>query len=201
MVKKYLATQDDVQIVSDDVATINTQLNTPVTGLDARVQATEAYETRITQAESDIDGLDTQINDPATGVIKQLVDVDTELNEATTGVKARLDDLEQGGGGSGGGSIVEYVNTDIPDLSIGCDYAVNTTGGTITIIVPIGFTDKFRVYDYSGSITVANHIVVDLTAFGQGLVEMINKDDDIEFMYINGEWWLNDINGQNRSKV
>ena len=97
MVKKYLATQDDVQIVSDDVATINTQLNTPVTGLDARVQATEAYETRITQAESDIDGLDTQINDPTVGIVKQLVDVDTELNEATTGVKARITDLEQGG--------------------------------------------------------------------------------------------------------
>ena len=65
--------------------------------LDARVQATEAYETRITQAESDIDGLDTQINDPTVGIVKQLVDVDTELNEATTGVKARITDLEQGG--------------------------------------------------------------------------------------------------------
>ena len=199
MAKTYLATQDDVQTVSADVATINTQLNTPATGLDARVQATEAYDARITQAESDINGLDTQINDPAVGVVKQLVDVDTELNEATTGVKARLTDLEQGN--SGGASIVEYVNTNIPDLSIGGDYAVNTAGGTIIIAVPVEFTDKFRVYDYSGSITAANHIVVNFTAFGQGLVEMINKDDDIEFMYINDEWWLNDINGQNRSKV
>lgn len=97
MGKKYLATRDEVEAVSSDVTTINTQINTPATGLDARVQATEAYGDRITQAESDIDDLELQVNDPTTGILKQLVDVDTELNEATTGVKARITDLEQGG--------------------------------------------------------------------------------------------------------
>ena len=97
MAKTYLATKTEVQLVSDDIATINTQINTPTTGFDARVQAAEAYDTRITQSESDIDALVVQVNDPTIGILKQLVDVDTELNEATTGVKARITDLEQGG--------------------------------------------------------------------------------------------------------
>ena len=97
MGKTYLATRDEVEAVSSEVTTINTQINTPTTGLDARVQATEAYGARITQAESDIDTLEAQVNDPSTGILKQLVDFDTELNEATPGVKARITDLEQGG--------------------------------------------------------------------------------------------------------
>jgi hypothetical protein len=96
MGKTYLATKSDVQAVSADVTTINQQLNTAVTGIEPRLNAVEGYDTRITQAETDIDTLELQLNDPATGIVKQLVDVDTEINEAGTGIKARLTDLEQG---------------------------------------------------------------------------------------------------------
>lgn len=96
---------------------------------------------------------------------------------------------------------VEYVTSDIPKIFIGCDYAVNTSAGSVTLTVPTGFTDKFRVYDYSSVFTPTNKCVVDFTAFGQGLAEMLYSDDDIEFMYINGEWWLNDLKSGNRSKV
>lgn len=57
----------------------------------------EAAKVRITQAEADVDTLDTQVNNTTNGIVKQLIDIDIEINEAGTGIKARLDDLEQGG--------------------------------------------------------------------------------------------------------
>jgi len=97
MTKTYLATKTEVQLVSDDVATINTQINTPTTGLDARVQATEDFEDRIGSNEANIGSLDMQVNNPVYGLSKQVSDISTELDEAGTGVKARIADLEQGG--------------------------------------------------------------------------------------------------------
>ena len=96
---------------------------------------------------------------------------------------------------------VEHVDGNVNPIFIGCDYAVNTSAGAATLTVPSSFTSKFRVYDYAGTFNSTNKCTVDFSAFGQGLVSMIHKDDDIEFIYVNGEWWLNDIKGQNRSKV
>ncbi len=97
MAKTYLATKQEVQTVSDDVTTINSQINTPSTGIDARVQATEAFGTRITTSEADIVTLEDQMNNPTTGIVKQLLDIDNDINEEDVGIKARIADLEQGG--------------------------------------------------------------------------------------------------------
>ncbi len=57
----------------------------------------EQVETRTTQAEDDVGSLDTQLNNPTTGIAKQLLDIDNDINEADVGIKARIADLEQGG--------------------------------------------------------------------------------------------------------
>lgn len=88
-----VALKPEVEAVATTAATTNTALGE----LDTRVQATEGFETRIDQLETDTGALDITINDPTTGLIKQLTDVDSEINTADTGIKARLDDLEQGG--------------------------------------------------------------------------------------------------------
>lgn len=88
-----VALKPEVEAVATTAATTNTALGE----LDTRVQATEGFETRIDQLETDTGALDTAINDPSTGLVKQLSDVDAEINTADTGIKARLDDLEQGG--------------------------------------------------------------------------------------------------------
>lgn len=97
MTKIYIATKQELNDVSDDVTTINQQLNTAVTGIEPRLNAVEGLEPRVTQVENDLDAFELQLNDPTTGIVKQLVDIDTEINETGTGIKARLDDLEQGG--------------------------------------------------------------------------------------------------------
>ena len=96
-----MAAGDRIQVALkpevEAVATTAADTNTALGQLDTRVQATEGFETRIDQLETDTGALDTAINDPSTGLVKQLSDVDAEINTADTGIKARLDDLEQGG--------------------------------------------------------------------------------------------------------
>lgn len=95
--KIELASKSEVQAVEQNVATINTQLNAPTTGLDARVQAVEGFDTRITVVENTTTTLDDQVNNPVTGITEQLITIDSEINEVGTGLKARLTDLEAGG--------------------------------------------------------------------------------------------------------
>jgi hypothetical protein len=97
MAKVYLATKQEVVNVEQSVTTLNTQINTASTGIDARIQALEGNNTDLTQLRIDVDTVDSQINDPITGLVKAVTDIDTQINEVGTGVIARLDDLEQGG--------------------------------------------------------------------------------------------------------
>ena len=96
---------------------------------------------------------------------------------------------------------VEHVTANVNPIYVGCDYAVDASGGAITITVPANFDSKFRVYDYNSSFSDANNCIIDFSAFGVGTVNMRNVDDDIEFFMVNGAWWLNDIKGNNRSIV
>lgn len=97
MTKVYLATKQEVQNVEQSVTTINTQINTADTGIDARVQALEGNNTELFQLRTDVDAVDEQLNDPVTGLVKAVTVLDAQINEEGTGVIARLDDLEQGG--------------------------------------------------------------------------------------------------------
>lgn len=148
MAKTYLVTQPELAVVSGNVTTINQQINTATTGIEPRLGAVEALAPRLTQAEADIDALELQLNDPATGIVKQLVDVDTEINEAGVGIKARLDDLEQGGtsttkfrthsptGVYEDGEVVQRdgslykANTAIDGSVTAVPFAIGTTGAT-----------------------------------------------------------------------
>lgn len=97
MGKIYLATKQEVQDVEQSVTTINTQINTADTGIDARVTSLEGNNDKIAQLRTDVDVLDDQINDPVTGLVKAVTDIDNDINEADTGIIARIEDLEQGG--------------------------------------------------------------------------------------------------------
>ena len=97
---------------------------------------------------------------------------------------------------------VEHVTANVNPLYIGCDYAVDTTSGAITITVPLAFTDKFVVYDYKGTITPTNKVIIDFSAHGQPNFEMIHKDDHCEFFYISGDgWYVNDIKGGQMGRI
>ena len=96
---------------------------------------------------------------------------------------------------------VEHVTSNVNPIFIGCNYATDVTNSNVTLTVPSDFKDKFRVYDYKGSIG-AHKVIVDLSDHGAENVELIHKDDDVEFFYIAGDgWYINDIRGQNRVKV
>lgn len=87
-------------------------------------------------------------------------------------------------------------------LFIGCDYAVDTTGGTITLTVPSSFTDKFVVYDHKGTFTGAKKCIVRFSGHNQGDFEMIHANDYCEFFYIAGDgWYVNDVKGNQFWKV
>ena len=87
-------------------------------------------------------------------------------------------------------------------IFIGCDYATDTSGGAITRPVPLAFTDKFVVYDYKGTITATNKVIIDFSAHGQPNFELVNKDDHCEFFYIDGDgWYVNDIKGSQIGRV
>ncbi len=97
---------------------------------------------------------------------------------------------------------VEHVTSNVNPIYIGCDYAVDASGGTKTITVPLAFTDKFVVYDYKGAITPTNKVAIDFSAHGQPSFEMIHKDDHCEFFYIDGDgWYVNDIKGSQMGRV
>lgn len=99
---------------------------------------------------------------------------------------------------------VEHVTfeNDGEPIFIGCDYAVDASGGAITKPVPLAFKDKFRFYDKDETISNTNKCNIDFTAFGQGVFEMIHKGDDCEFYYINNDgWYVNDIKGNQRGRV
>lgn len=95
---------------------------------------------------------------------------------------------------------VENVTSN-QTLYIGCDYAVATSGGAVTLTVPLTFKDKFRVYDHERTFTTVNKCIVDFTAFGQGTFEMIHRGDDCEFFYVDGRWYVNDIKGNQLGRV
>ena len=87
-------------------------------------------------------------------------------------------------------------------LYIGCDYAVDTSEGAKTITVPLAFTNKFVVYDYKGTITSTNKVIINFSAHGQSNFEMIHKDDYCEFFYIAGDgWYVSDIKGAQVGRV
>ena len=99
------------------------------------------------------------------------------------------------------GGHVEAVSTS-QTLYVGSDYAVDVTNGEVTLIVPLTFTDRFRVYDYKSTFSSTNKCIIDFGAFGQGLVKMTHRNDDIEFIYVeNDGWYLNDIKGQTRVRI
>ncbi len=87
-------------------------------------------------------------------------------------------------------------------IFIGCDYAVDASGGAITRPVPLGFTDKFVAYDYKGAFSNTNKFTIDFSAHGQPNFEMIHKDDHCQFFYIDGDgWYVNDIKGSQIGRV
>ncbi len=96
---------------------------------------------------------------------------------------------------------VEYVTSN-QVLYIGCDYAVDTTGGTITLTVPSSFTDKFVVYDHKGTFTGTKKCIVRFSGHNQGDFEMVHVNDYCEFFYIAGDgWYVNDIKGNQLERV
>jgi len=98
------------------------------------------------------------------------------------------------------GGYTWHTASDLTLLA-GCNYAPDVTSANVTLTVPAGFKDNFRIYDYKRSIGT-NKVIVDLSAHGVENVELIHKDDDVEFFYITGDgWYINDIKGQNRVKV
>ncbi len=97
MTKIYLATKQEVTVVKNDLTTLNTQINTPSIGIDARIQNLEGKGLEIDRLRVDVDFIEDQIENPTTGILKMISDIDTEINEADTGIKARLTGLEQGG--------------------------------------------------------------------------------------------------------
>lgn len=148
MSKTYLATKSDVQTIETNVQNINTQINTPGTGLEARVQGVENKSSEIDQAKTDIQALDEQLNNETTGLVKAVTDLDNQINEADTGVIARLEDLEQGGtstmkfrahtpsGVYEDGEVVQLngslwkANSAIDGSTTPVPFAVGTTGQT-----------------------------------------------------------------------
>lgn len=96
---------------------------------------------------------------------------------------------------------VEHV-TESQSIFIGCDYGVDTTGGSVTLTVPATFKDRFRVYDHKGTFTSSNKCIIDFSAFNQGTFEMTFSLDDCEFYYIeNDVWYVNDIKGNQRGRI
>jgi hypothetical protein len=110
--KTYLATKQEVQDVEQSITVLNTQINTATTGIGDRVTELETNNTELAQLRVDVDTVDSQINDPITGLVKAVTDIDTQINEADTGVIARLDDLEQGSPVSSGYFQQESVTSD-----------------------------------------------------------------------------------------
>ena len=91
------------------------------------------------------------------------------------------------GGSPSGFSI---ITNDITSLAKGGDYGVDVTAGTITITVPDNFKKSFRVFDWMRTISYTNRCIVDFSAFTQGVVEMVNTEDDINFDYVEGMGWV-----------
>ena len=96
---------------------------------------------------------------------------------------------------------VTIANNGEP-IFIGCDYAADASGGAITRPVPLAFKDKFKVYDYKGTITNTDKIIIDFSAHGQPNFEMIYKNDHCEFFYIIGDgWYVKDIKGDKIERI
>lgn len=87
------------------------------------------------------------------------------------------------------GGHVEVVETDIT-LFIGCKYACFTPNNTTqTLTVPAVFKDTFEVFDPNELWSETTKLVVDFSAFDQGVVEIQAKGTHITFYYREGSGW------------
>ena len=82
---------------------------------------------------------------------------------------------------------VEHVNS-AQTLYIGCHYNANTTGGRVSLTVPLTFRDSFSVGDAAENFSVANPCVIDFTADGQGLAVLQTVNDLYQFAHDGTDW-------------